>query len=330
MNRSSKSFWKNPEGVTGGIVLAGLLVGGGMLLYNLLPTLIVLAQNTLYLGGMLIALGAVIYILLDPQARNLIWYNYKAVMRWITGLFVKIDPISILKSYLSDIEKSLMKLSKQIGALRGQMRLLKGTMDGNAVEIENNMQLADKARKQGDDKNLTLAARKAARLQEANAKYENLYGKMDVLYRILTRMYENAEIVLEDTRDQIYIKEQEYLAIKAGHGAIQSAQSVLKGDSDQRALFDRALEQMADEMGAKVGEMERFMDTSRRLMDSIDLQKGEFEEEGLRMLEQWGQSSLLLSGKTDGQQAQATPGLDLTQKPKEILRSDNDYGKFFE
>ena len=330
MNRSSKSFWKSPEGITGAIVLLGLLIGGGMLLYNLLPTLIALAQNTLYLGGMLIALGAVIYILLDPQARNLIWYSYKSAMRWITGLFVKIDPISALKSYLSDIEKSLMKLSKQIGALRGQMRLLKGTMDGNAVEIENNLQLADKARKQGDDKNLTLAARKAARLQEANAKYDNLYGKMDVLYRILTRMYENAEIVLEDTRDQIYIKEQEYLAIKAGHGAIQSAQSVLKGNSDQRALFDRALEQMADEMGAKVGEMERFMDTSRRLMDSIDLQKGEFEEEGLRMLEQWGQSSLLLRGKTDEQHAQAPPGLDLNQKPKEILRSDNDYGKFFE
>lgn len=330
MNRSSKSFWKSPEGVTGAIVLLGLLIGGGMLLYNLLPTLIALAQNTLYLGGMLIALGAVIYILLDPQARNLIWYSYKSAMRWVTGLFVKIDPISVLKSYLSDIEKSLMKLSKQIGALRGQMRLLKGTMDGNAIEIENNLQLADKARKQGDDKNLTLAARKAARLQEANAKYDNLYGKMDVLYRILTRMYENAEIVLEDTRDQIHVKEQEYLAIKAGHGAIQSAQSVLKGNSDQRALFDRALEQMADEMGAKVGEMERFMDTSRRLMDSIDLQKGEFEEEGLRMLEQWGQSSLLLRGKTDEQHAQAPPGLDLNQKPKEILRSDNDYGKFFE
>lgn len=330
MNRSSKSFWKSPEGVTGAIVLLGLLIGGGMLLYNLLPTLIALAQNTLYLGGMLIALGAVIYLLLDPQARNLIWYSYKSAMRWVTGLFVKIDPISVLKSYLSDIEKSLMKLSKQIGALRGQMRLLKGTMDGNAIEIENNLQLADKARKQGDDKNLTLAARKAARLQEANAKYDNLYGKMDVLYRILTRMYENAEIVLEDTRDQIHVKEQEYLAIKAGHGAIQSAQSVLKGNSDQRALFDRALEQMADEMGAKVGEMERFMDTSRRLMDSIDLQKGEFEEEGLRMLEQWGQSSLLLRGKTDEQHAQAPPGLDLNQKPKEILRSDNDYGKFFE
>lgn len=330
MNKSSKSFWKRPEGITGAIVLAGLLVGGGTLLYNLAPTLIVLAQNTLYLGAMLAALGAVIYVLLDSSARNLIWHGYKSLMRWITGLFVKIDPISILRTYLSDIEKSLMKLSKQIGALRGQMRLLKNTMDTNAAEIENNLQLADKARKQGDDKNLTLATRKAARLQEVNAKYDNLYGKMNMLYRILTRMYENSEIVLEDTRDQIYVKEQEYLAIKAGHGAIQSAQSVLKGDADQRAMFDRALEQMADEVGAKVGEMERFMDTSRRLMDSIDLQKGEFEEEGLRMLEQWGKTSPLMAEKPTGQPPSADPGLDLNQKPREILRSGNDYGKFFE
>ena len=93
-----KNFWERPEGVTGGVFMGALLLGGGYLLYKILPTLILLAENTLYLAGILAALAAVIYVVLDPKMRNLVWYMYKAAMRWITGLFVQIDPIGILKS----------------------------------------------------------------------------------------------------------------------------------------------------------------------------------------------------------------------------------------
>ena len=88
-----KSFWQRPEGIAGLLFMAGLLIGGGLLLNSFLPTLILMAQNTLYLAGMLAALAAVIYVVLDPKARNLVWYLYKSVMRWITGIFVKIEPI---------------------------------------------------------------------------------------------------------------------------------------------------------------------------------------------------------------------------------------------
>ena len=93
-----------------------------------MPTLVALASNTLTLAGLLAALGVVVYMVLDPKSRNLVWYLYKSIMRGITGLFVKIDPISILKSYLSDLRSNLTKLSKQIGVLRAQMRQLEGLM----------------------------------------------------------------------------------------------------------------------------------------------------------------------------------------------------------
>jgi len=118
------------------------------------------------------ALAAVIYVALDAKTRNLVWYMYKSVMRWITGIFVRIDPISILKSYLEDLKANLVKLSRQIGSLRGQMRQLKGLMDGNMAEIQKNMTIAEQAKKKSDEKNLTLAARKAARLKGAKPKNE--------------------------------------------------------------------------------------------------------------------------------------------------------------
>ena len=194
------------------------------------------------------------------------------------------------------------------------------------------MKLAEQAKKTDDDRNVTLATRKAGRLQEANAKYEVLLNKMDVLYRLLTRMYENSEIMLEDTRDQVQIREQEYRAIQASHSAIRSAMNILKGDPDQRALFDQATEALADEVSLKVGEMERFMDTSKNLMASIDLQNGVFEDEGNRLLEQWEKEGFLLGAPHTSTSGKPAAGLDLNEKRPEILKEEkgNAYNDLFD
>ena len=323
-----KNFWERPEGITGGLFMAAIVLGGGFLLYQALPTLITLAQNTLYLAGLLAALAALIYIVLDPKMRNLIWYMYKSIMRWITGVFVQIDPIGILKSYIEDLKDNLGKMNTQISSLKGQMYKLSEMIKQNQRDIKNNLGLASKAKETGRDSIMVLKARKAGRLQESNMKLEDLYKRMEVLYRILSKMYENSEMVLEDTKDQVSVKEQEYRAIKASHGAIRSAMSIISGNPDQRAMFDQALETLADDVSNKVGEMERFMDTSRNLMDSIDLQNGVFAEEGLQMLEQWEKESPLMAA--GGSKSGKSKSLDLNKPPKEPLKDSNDYHQLFE
>lgn len=54
-------------------------------------------------------------------------------------------------------------------------------------------------------------------------------------------------------------------------------------------MFDQAMEAIADDIGKKVGEMERFMEISDSFMQGIDLQNGVFEEQGLDMLNKWEQ-----------------------------------------
>ena len=294
-----KPFWKRPEGVTGLLFLAGLLIGGGYLLYILLPTLIVLAQNTLYLVGMLLILFAILYMVFDPRMRTLIAYSYRSIMRWITGVFITIDPIGILKNYVQDLEKNLRNMGKQIGTIRGQMRRLKTMVSDNEKEIENNLMIARRANQEGIDRQVMLSTRKAARLRESNEKYSELLQKLEILYRVLTKMYQNSEILLEDTKDQVKLKEQERKAIRASHSAMKSAMNVISGDNDRRILFDKALEAIADDVADKVGEMERFMEMSSNFMNSVDLQNGIFEEQGLRMLEEWEKESklMLMEGK---------------------------------
>ncbi|MCC7504016.1 MAG: hypothetical protein IT259_01895 [Saprospiraceae bacterium] len=333
-----KNFWERPEGVTGGLFTAALVLGGGYLLYKALPTLIALAENTLYLAGLLAALAGVIYVVLDPKMRNLIWYMYKSFMRWITGLFVQIDPIGILKSYIEELKDNLGNMNTQISKLKGQMYKLGEMIKQNQKNIQNNLGLASKAKETGRDAIMVLQARKAGRLQESNMKLEDLYKKMEVLYRVLTKMYENSEIMLEDLQDQVMVKEQEYKAIKASHSAIRSAMNIMSGNSDKKYMYDMALEAMAEDVGQKVGEMERFMDMSKNFMDSIDLQNGVFEEEGMAMLEKWEKDgvSFLLGGDKAKIMAKASnPGdvLDLNapvKVPTKEERGGNQYDTFFE
>jgi hypothetical protein len=120
-----KSFWKRPEGVTGAVFLTAILGGLGYFIATNADIIAGLFANTVTLVATLAVLGAVIYMILDPKMRNLVWYMYKSVMRSITGMFVQIDPIGILKSYTDDLGDNLGKMNKQIGKLKGQMHNLK-------------------------------------------------------------------------------------------------------------------------------------------------------------------------------------------------------------
>ncbi|MFZ1848786.1 MAG: hypothetical protein WAU12_17850 [Saprospiraceae bacterium] len=335
---SPKTFWQRPEGKTGTIIGLGILAGGAVLLYKILPFLITLASNTLYLAGILLVLGALIYMVLDPKMRNLIWYMYKSVMRWITGIFVQIDPIGILKSYVESLKGNLGKMDQQISKLRGQMHKLQEVILNNKKQIQSNLSMASEAQERNKESMMILKSRQAGRLTDSNLKLEDLYKKMEVLYRVLTKMYENSEIMMEDITDQVAVKEQERSAIRASHSAMKSAMSIISGDKDQRAMFDQALEAIADDVSAKVGEMERFMEVSSNFMDSVDLQNGVFEEEGMKMLEKWETEgvSLLLGNEKSVLIKKANNDSDILDldapvaRPEKADNHKNQYDTFFE
>ena len=332
-----KSFWNKPEGVTGAIVLILAVLGGGYLAATAIAGILAFLQTTVGLVATLMVLGAIIYMVLDPATRTLISYMYKSAMRWITGLFVEIDPIGILKSYVQDLKSNLTKMNRQIGQLRGQMHKLNEMIINNRKEIDVNLNQASKAASDNQQAQMLLKSRKAGRLKESNIKLEDLYKKMEVLYRVLAKMYENSEILVEDITDQVMVKEQERKAILASTSAMRSAMSVIKGDPDKKAMFDAALEAVADDVSRKVGEIERFMEVSQGFMQSIDLQNGVFEEEGLKMLEKWESesTSLLLGGEKENILQKANDDNDVLDlnapisHPEKVGRT-NQYDNLFE
>ena len=324
-----KSFWKRPEGTLGAIVLFALLGGAGYLLVTNLAAITAFMGNVLGLAVIILAIGALLYMVLDPKMRTLISYMYKSMMRKVTSMFITIDPIGILKNYIEDLQDNLSNLSKQISNLMGQMTKLNRMHDENADEIRKQLSLAQKAKELGDEKNMLLSTRKAARLKEVNENYARLLTKMDILKRVLKKMYANSEVLLEDTKDQVKVKEVERKAIRTSHSAMKSAMNIIAGNSDKRLMFDQAIEYIADDVANKVGEMERMMELSSSFMNTIDLENGAFEEKGLQMLEEFERKSALLlldSGRS------STDELILKEKEesKASTSSSGSYDKMFE
>jgi len=331
-NVTSKSFWKRPEGKTGILGLIALAGGAGILLYKLLPYLITLTSNLLYLSFLLLGLGTLIYLVLDPKIRNLVFYFYKSFVRWLTGLFIQIDPIGILKTYIDELKKNLQNMNKQLAVVKGQMQRLKILMNENQAVIENNLKLASKAKETDKQAIMILKSRKAGRLKESNLRLDELYKKLDLLYRVLFKMYENSEIMLEDVEDQVMVKEQERKAIRASHSAMKSAMNIIAGNNDKREMFDKALEAIADDVSLKIGEMERFMEMSSNFMQSIDLQNGVFEEEGLELLEKWEKEgvSLLLGNEKDLLINKAKSDVDFADLDKPIGKDKTDHSNQYD
>lgn len=325
---SKKSFWKRPEGVTGLVFMTGIAAGLAFLIATFWNPISLFIGTTIGLVATVVVLGVIAFSLIDPKARAMLGFMYKSVMRKVTGLFVNIDPIGILKTYIEELENNLTEMRKQIGKLRGQVRHLKTLVETNNTEIKKQLQLAQLAKDRDKKQQMILSSRRAARLKESNQKYQVLLNKMDVLYRVLDRMHQNSEVLLEDTRDQVSMKIEERKIIRTSHGAMSSAMSVINGNPDQRAMFDAAMEGIAEDVANKVGEMERMMELSSEFMTSVDLQNGVFADEGLRMLEEWERKSdLMLAGghiEVDGKALPSgnkasnpsSEGLDLDSIPR--------------
>ena len=87
-------------------------------------------------------------------------------------------------------------------------------------------------------------------------------------------------------------------------------------------MFDRALDFVVEDLGAKMGEMERFMDLSKNFMDGVDLDNEVFEMDGLAMLEAWEEDNTLDfigQGSVDYLQMIDTKMYAVDEQPEPVL-----------
>jgi len=340
-----KSFWEKPQGTTGMIGIGLLVFGAGYLLLSNAAWLAKAMSNltsAVFLG---LGLFSLVWILSDPKVRTLIWYFYKSMVEKLTGIFVEIDPIGIMKVYLSSLKDKRRNMNTQLLKLKGEEGKLARKITDQKEEIQTLMRKASAAKKQSDPRlqaRMNLNAKKASRRGKSTMKLSDLLNKIKTLYSKMDKMHYYSGIMVEDIADQIDMIETERKAIHASYSVMKSAQNIIAGNSSEADLFDRALEFVADDLGAKVGEMERFMDISQNFINGVDLDNQIFEEEGLFMLEEWEKGNTLnfIDGNNidyldviNSQMNDAKPepivlSRDIQEAPKRLKKSSKDKNFF--
>jgi phage shock protein A len=285
--KGKKTFWQRPEGWPGAIVLAAIIGFGGYALFKFLPNLIELAENIYYLAAMIGGGFIITYMLLDKRVRTMLWYLYKKVIRWGTGVFIQLDPIGIIESFLDDLRKKMDVMRQQVGKLKGQIRILQEKIKARMAAHDKYMSLAATAKRQGDEARAKLNSRKAIREKKVAQNFGVLKEKTETLYRVLEKMRKYSDIMVDDIAHEIEMKKEEREVIRTSHGVMKSAVNIINGNSDRKVIFDQAMEYIVDDIGERIGEMEYFMDMSSDFMNNMDLENAMYEEEGMAALDEW-------------------------------------------
>jgi phage shock protein A len=285
--KSVKSFWKKPEGVTGMIGLALLGLGAIWGINSILPTLIQLMKNTYTALGLAAGLFVIISLLLNNRFRTTLWYLYKGFVRSLTTFVVELDPIKILESYVENIKEKIVKMDEQLTDLKGQIGGLGQKLEKKQKEWKLEMDRAEQAKKMDRKAEVTLHARQAGRLEDTIKNISTLHKKMEVIYKVLNQMKYYSEIMVKDTEYDVANRKDEREAMSKSHSVMKSALSIIQGNSDKKMLFDQAMEIVVDDIGQKIGEMDRMLEASTDFINSVDLDNAVYEERGLKMLEEF-------------------------------------------
>lgn len=287
----SKSFWQRPEGTTGMLVIGAAAVGlffAAPALLGLVTTLTALVGQTL----MLVVLGTALFLLMNiifnKKVQILVRMGFKSVMRAITQRFVEIDPIGIMKNYVSMLNDKLEVMDQGRGKLRGQIKILQGKIRDADGKYENAMATMAVAQEKGMKGQMAIQGKQAGRMEKlSKATLAPLLAMLEVHLRALNKYYEVTESVIEDTKNEVDAKQIEREAITASYSVLMTAKKILNGGTDEREMFDMAMESVVTDLGMKVGEIEGFLENSKGFIDGLDLQNGVYEANALAKLQEW-------------------------------------------
>jgi hypothetical protein len=342
LGQDLKSFWSRPEGKTGMIFIvlaaAALVYGWG----QIVPFIVSMLADTLHMVYLAAILGAILFVVFSSRTHLM----FRLLMRAITGMIINIDPIGILKDHLSQMRKRRDVMSQQISNVSGQIQYLKDIINKNLALANENMRLAAHAKKiatttadQNEQLRMALQmkakANQAGRLQKSNLSYQQLLGKLQNIYDLLSKWAVHIDFYIEDTDNEVKQAEIEYKTINTAYRAYRTALAVIKGTGDEKELYNQTMEKLAEEAGRKLGEMEDFQRLAQNFMDTIDLENGAVETEALEKLDAYEQK-LLTSGATEtpfllpGATAAPVPvPVKKTGDAPSPAKSASDYGDMF-
>lgn len=292
-NFTMKSFWERPEGTSGMITIGLLGLGGFFLAKAILPTLLsvfgmaITALGQLYaIGALCLGLAAIIWVLMNPKFQTLVKYGFMTAMRRATNLFVPTFAIDILKNYRETrIEKNEIFATK-VAELNGQKKGCTDYINENNEEIKRALELVRAAKEKNNVTVMRVNAAQADRLSKTNKELTAFEAQLSSLLVQFRRLQQANEACIADLGNDIKDRERKSKFMNSAYSAISASKSILKGDADEKELYDMADEFLLEDYNRKFGEIDDFMTQVAPILDGIDLSNDAATARALQQLQE--------------------------------------------
>jgi rubrerythrin len=179
-------------------------------------------------------------------------------------------------------------LAAQVGKVERDIAQRKEKVEG----AQGYMRTAAAAEKRGDTATANLQATFAAREVEFIKRRQVSLNKMKQTLEILEEMEKRLDILYQDTDNQVTMLVDEYKAVKESYRAMKGASELINGD-EAKALFDQTCQYVTDQVGMKLGEMDRFMKQAEGSLKTMDLKSDVLNDQGLELLANWKKDGVL-------------------------------------
>ena len=201
--KAARTFWHRPEGKVGAGIMAGLGVAVAWAFVHFLPKLIEIAQNTIYLAG-LIGVLALIYctVFVWDRPRTLLFYTLQMISRWVTSNFVELDPVAILNSFVRQMEKRREVIQDRLARIVGVRRMVEAKIAKSEKERQDALRLAKAAQATHDEDGLNAHAEIAARRVRDIEEYRSMQEQMLSIEKLLQRVMRRADYHIQTARDE--------------------------------------------------------------------------------------------------------------------------------
>lgn len=276
-----KSFFQRPEGKVGLIIPAIAIAVVVYIMGSEIGDFLVNAlYNTIQLTiGVSVIVGLILF-------RKPLFYMYRSLMRFLTGIFIDIDPIGVLKTYKEQMQKKLDEMKSSLDALKGQRVKVTRLQSANATELDNEMRLVEQAVKSGDERTKALEGRQVTRLNAMGTRFVGDLNRINLLINVMDRYYGLCQDTITDMDREIKYRQQERDYAKQSRSVVRSAMSILKG-LPEKDMWDESMEKLEQDYTQAIGEVDGFLDVTKDILSKADLQDGADASKAMQLLDDW-------------------------------------------
>lgn len=300
---NNQSFWGRKEGLTGMLLMGGLAAGGIFLLSSfglfLAPIITTILSNLFFMGISAVALGGLVYILIQPNVRSMLWNSFKGISRGLTNIFVDVYHIDIMKNRVAEMYEKVRFIIAKREVLMRSLANLRRVIKATEREMEEAKQSLQEATRKQKQTEVFVHSRQFGRLEKSLKKQKESEKKLVFYNKMLEKYVEVTQAFAKDTENEVTAVIRDFELTKEVQGAMQAVKNVLLGDK-HKAMYDQALEVTLEKTLAAEGEIDSIIDMTSHIVDNFDAENAQFEQKALDMLEVWSQkeeSVLLGDGK---------------------------------